>query len=465
MLSDDSGICIFVRDLKKPPQTPGRQAKAPNLADLTVRHYEQLLNAAKVDISNVTIMPISQLFNDHPSLDQRRKLTYLYDKFMVEASVATRVNAFLGSKLLYEARAAFPIDLQAPDLAGEFDVVLRQVFYQSHQASDHQFVRPQVCVGRESQDVAQIAENIIDLLGQLGAVQPGGAPNVSALYLRASGNVATAVELFKDTTASAPVIPPPEVAATAADVVVKNADGTETVVPAPAEEKLTVSVPNLTQHIIDNQHYIVYDGDDDYSEEFEGDAPPQQRQQGGQLQQLQQRPQRGSVVLNPEAPRRRTLLSQPQQQYQQAYNQQQQQNVARAGQSTMKKMVATASSAVAAGGTDVDQLVLRGLKKLLAQQNLAGLMAGGGGQQQQQYNNGGGHQRGVQNGGGVRRTNNQQLQQQHGQQLQQQRGGVMARNQAGGGNVQRRRNNNNNNNSGGQLNGSNGMRQQNRRYI
>lgn len=435
MLADDSAVCIFVRDLKKPPTTPGRNAKAPNLADLTVKHYEQLLTAAKVDISTVTIIPLSQLFNEHTSLDQRRKLTYLYDKFMVEASVATRVNAFLGSKLLYEARAAFPIDLQAADLAGEFDVVVRQVFYQSHQAADHQFVRPQVCVGRESQDTAQVAENIIDLLGQLGSLHPGGAPNISSLHLRASGNVATSVELFRDATTSAPEIPAPAAEEAAAGTVVKNDDGTETIVPAPVAEKLTVSVPNLTQHIIDNQHYIVYDGEDDYAEEFGTDASPTQN-----VRQFEKRGA-GGLGVGGEPPKRRTLTgASPQQQAQ----------VQRAGPSGVKKVIAT----VQAGGTaEVDQLVLRGLKKLLAQQNLAGLMGGEGSQ------NGGGQARRMQNGGGnagyvVRRPMMNQPQ-------QQQRGGIVGRNQMGGGNVQRRRNQNQQMNGS---NGANGMRN-NRRFI
>lgn len=439
MLADDSAVCIFVRDLKKPPTTPGRNAKAPNLADLTVKHYEQLLTAAKIDISTVTIMPLSQLFNEHSSLDQRRKLTYLYDKFMVEAPVATRVNGFLGAKLLYESRAAFPIDLQAADLAGEFDVVLRQVFYQSHQTAENQFVRTQVCVGRESLDVAQVAENIIDLLGQLGPLQPGGAPNISALYLRASGNVATAVELYRDPATSAPEIPAPELPE---PVVVKNADGTETVVP-PAE-KLTVTVPNVNQYIIDNQHYIVYDGEDDYSEEFGVPDTPtknfEKRLRGG-----------------PEAQR---AAGGQQQQQQQRQQQHQQVNVQRAGPSGVKKIVGTVESGNTA---DVDLMVLQGLKKILSQ-NISHLITG------QQNGGGGGGNNGQpqqqrrmhpqQDGGAayvVRRPVNQQ----------QQRGGIVGRNQMGGGNVQRRVRyvNNNGMMNGGNMGGNNNGMRQNRRFI
>lgn len=431
VLANDSPVCLFVRDLKKPPQTPGRQAKSPNLADLTVRHYEQLLAAAKIDTSNVTVIPLSVLFNDYISLDQRRKLTYLYDKFIVEASVATRVNAFLGVKLLYRfSRAAFPIDLRAADLAAEWDTVQRQVFYQSLQAADHEITRPHICVGRESQDTAQVAENIVDLLGQLGALQPGGAPNISSLYLRASGNVATTVQLYRDAATSAPEIPAPEVPA---PVLLTNADGTVTVQPV---EKLTVTVPNLTQHIIDNLHYIVYDVEDDYAEDLGVD--PQQKPV------YQKRGSIGGGVAGV-GPKRRSVLQNPPQQH---HHSSQQQHVTRASASGVRRVAAT----VATGQTSiVDQLVLRGLKELLAQPNIGNLMAGGGGQ-----NYGGNNVRRMQqqqnvgnNGGYVaRRSNNPQ---------QQQRGGIVGRNQMAGGNVQRRRNVN-------QMNGS-GVQRNNRRFI
>lgn len=434
VLTEDSSVCLFVRDLKKPPATVGRQAKSATLADLTVRHYEQLLAAANIDTSAVTVMPLSQLFNEHYSLDQRRKLTYLYDKFIVEAPVATAVNAFLGAKLLYDGRAAFPVDLRAGDLASEWDVVLRQVFYQSQQAAEHLAAKPYICVGRQSHDVAQVAENIIDLLGQLGALHPGGAPNVAALYLRASGNVATAVQLYKDPATSAPVIPPPEVAVATPAL---NEDGTEAEVAAPVE-KLTIKVPNLTQHLIDNHHYIVYDGEDDYTEEFGPDQPPK----------LTPQQQRAGGATAEYSNRRAPLQNQ---QYQQQNTHQQRANGVRQVASTVSGQTSNGSG----GGNNVDELVMRGLKKLLGQQNLgqlvAGIQQGNGGnvrRMQQQQNGGGGHNN---NGGGyvARRSINQQ------QQQQQQ---VMGRNQMTGGYVQRRRNAN-------PMNGNNGVQRNNRRFI
>lgn len=196
VLAEDAPICIFVKDIKRPVATPARNAKPANIVDLTVKHYEQLFTSKKIDLSNITFMTLSQLINDYTSYDQRRKLTFLFDKFLVESTIATRVNAFLGSKLLVDGRVAYPIELGVDDLATEYDIVLRQVVYQATPTLEYQFNKPLIRVGRFSQPVSQVAENIIDLVGQLGTLHPGGSPNIQHIYLRTNGNVATFLQLY-----------------------------------------------------------------------------------------------------------------------------------------------------------------------------------------------------------------------------------------------------------------------------
>lgn len=190
MLGDDSAVCIFVRDQKKP--TGARAGK--NDYDHTIKHYETMFRTKKIEQSNITFMPLSQFFNEYTTFDQRRKLTYLFDKFMCDTPIATRVNAFLGAKLLQDGRAAFPIDLASAELAEEMDGVLRQVYYQYPQEYTNN--KPSIRVGRQSMAADQVVENIIDLVHQLGSLHPGGSQNIQRLHLRANGNVSTVVDLY-----------------------------------------------------------------------------------------------------------------------------------------------------------------------------------------------------------------------------------------------------------------------------
>lgn len=140
-------------------------------------------------------MPISQFFNEYATFDQRRKLTFLFDKFMCDLPIATRVNAFLGFKLLQDGRGAFPVDLTSNELPEEVDGVLRQVYYQ-YPHLEYSSNKPHIRVGRKSMPDEQVVENIIDLVHQLGSLHPGGSHNIAKIHLRANGNASTVVDLY-----------------------------------------------------------------------------------------------------------------------------------------------------------------------------------------------------------------------------------------------------------------------------
>lgn len=72
---------------------------------------------------------VNQLYNEFSSFELRRKLTYLYDKFLVDRAVATHVNGFLGNKIMLKGRSAIPIDIQSENLPDEIETNLRKVFY------------------------------------------------------------------------------------------------------------------------------------------------------------------------------------------------------------------------------------------------------------------------------------------------------------------------------------------------
>lgn len=181
--NEDSEIALFVKDLKR-----GRRLDF----EPTIQHYENLLREKNVTKYRITVIPVNQLYNEYATFELRRKLSYLYDKFLVDSSIAAHVNGFLGSKMLKKGRLAFPVDLSKENLSAEIDKALRKVFYKHV----NQGITQNVQVGRHSMPNDQIAENIIDLLRQFGNVHPGGYKNVHKLYLRPQANVSVVIPLY-----------------------------------------------------------------------------------------------------------------------------------------------------------------------------------------------------------------------------------------------------------------------------
>lgn len=180
--AEDSTVCLFVKDLKR-----GRRLDY----EPTIKHYEQLLKKKNVK-QDITIIPVNQLYNEFCSFEMRRKLTYLYDRFLVDRTIGSHINGFLGPKLLMKCRTAIPINLESDNLADEIDQGMRKVFYR------HNNVGIQKCVqvGRHSMSTENMVDNIIDLIKQLNDIHPGGTHNIHKLYLKPNVNISVAVPIY-----------------------------------------------------------------------------------------------------------------------------------------------------------------------------------------------------------------------------------------------------------------------------
>lgn len=142
--------------------------------DRTITHYETLFRNNGIDHKLITFMPLSQLLNDYASFEERRKLSFMYEQFIVDKDIAVKVNAFLGAKMLHDGRAAFPIDLSDQlTLADKMHKALRMVFCLYSQATDDKESKSIFRIGRHSMANEHIVENVIDLLYQLQEVHPG----------------------------------------------------------------------------------------------------------------------------------------------------------------------------------------------------------------------------------------------------------------------------------------------------
>lgn len=165
--NDDSNVLMFVKDVRI---AGGKLANA----ERTINHYETIFRNNSIDQKLITFMPLSQLLNGYPSYEERRKLSFMYDQFVVDRDIAVKVNAFLGTKMLHDGRAAFPIDFSDQlTLADKVHKALRMVYCMYTQPTTDQESKSVIRVGRHSMSNEHIVENIVDLLYQLQEIHPG----------------------------------------------------------------------------------------------------------------------------------------------------------------------------------------------------------------------------------------------------------------------------------------------------
>lgn len=166
---------MFVKDVR----IAGNKLAKP---ERTISHYETIFRNKGIDQALISFMPLSQLLNDYAGYEERRKLSFMYEQFVVDKDIAVKVNAFLGTKMLHDGRAALPIDLSDQStLADKIQKALRTVYCMYTQPTDDQESKSIVRVGRISMANEHIVENIIDLLHQLQEVHPG---NISYNLMR-----------------------------------------------------------------------------------------------------------------------------------------------------------------------------------------------------------------------------------------------------------------------------------------
>lgn len=183
MVGEDDEIALFVKDLKR-----GRRLDF----EPTIQHYEELLREKGVTKYRITVIPINQLYNEFATFELRRKLSYLYDKFLADSSIAAHVNGFLGTKLMKKGRLAIPVHLSRPNLSSEIDKALRKVFHKHVDAGNTQLIQ----IGKHHMSDEHITENLLDVLQRIGDIHPGGYLNINRLFLRPQTNVSVSILFF-----------------------------------------------------------------------------------------------------------------------------------------------------------------------------------------------------------------------------------------------------------------------------
>lgn len=102
LVNDSTDICFIVADLKR-----GRKVDP----EPTVNHYEDLLSAA--GITNIKILPFTQLKLEYSQFEAKRRLLSLYDVFLVDGKISGHVFHVLG-KTFIKARK-LPISVKVDE--------------------------------------------------------------------------------------------------------------------------------------------------------------------------------------------------------------------------------------------------------------------------------------------------------------------------------------------------------------
>lgn len=158
-----------------------------NATENTIQHYENLLDTKNVSKYKITVILDNQLYeNDAKTL----ALQYMYDKILADENIAARVKRFLGSKKFEKDHIAIPVNLLEENLSGEIDKAMRTVLYRHERNIEY------INVGKHKMSNGQIAENIIDLLGQFCDVPNKGYQNLLKVCLRPQANVSVVYPLY-----------------------------------------------------------------------------------------------------------------------------------------------------------------------------------------------------------------------------------------------------------------------------
>jgi len=169
-LKRDNDICLIVKDLEK----GWKKDHEP-----TIHHYKELLQKKDIDFVN-EILPLRQLRVEYKPFEARGKLSKLYDIVLVDKRVLKYVPRYLGKSFYQSGKFPISFDLEAKDLASEFQRALStSLMSMSNKGSSYQ-----IQVGLSNQTEKEIEENIAAVYSSLLTNFPGTFANVRSLALR-----------------------------------------------------------------------------------------------------------------------------------------------------------------------------------------------------------------------------------------------------------------------------------------
>lgn len=129
------------------------------------------------------VMPYFQFKTEHATtFETRRKLLELYDFFLVDGKISSKVAHLTGKIFMEKRKVPIPIKLDMPDLNYAIERALRKTSMKIHSHSDSFIVQ----VAHTKMDSGWILDNILSAVDELSYHFPGGFSNVRLLSIKTS---------------------------------------------------------------------------------------------------------------------------------------------------------------------------------------------------------------------------------------------------------------------------------------
>jgi ribosome biogenesis protein UTP30 len=173
-----TAICLIVGDLDRNNRE----------YSITVDFYKEKLIEQGVT-QQIEIIPLKQLKLEYKEYESKRNLLALYDVFLADARVIRLLPSLLGKEFYKRKRQPLQVDVTCKDLKKEISRALTtcRCIMAGRGSSG------QVTVGRLSQSVDDVTDNVMVCVQSLATFVPGGSTNIRSLHLKAQDSLAVPI--------------------------------------------------------------------------------------------------------------------------------------------------------------------------------------------------------------------------------------------------------------------------------
>ncbi|CAD6215579.1 GSCOCG00000390001-RA-CDS [Cotesia congregata] len=179
MVGPTDDVALFVGDLEK-----GRRKDY----EKTIEHWQNILQEKGVNRIR-EIIPMAKVKAEYRQFEMKRKLSKLFDFYLVDGKIAGHLTHLLGSTFTRGANPPTPVRLWRDNLKGEFDHALKKTCMEIHGHGGTHCVR----IGTVAMPKNQIAENILAACKVLEKEYPGGFDNIRSMTIKTRRSLAIPV--------------------------------------------------------------------------------------------------------------------------------------------------------------------------------------------------------------------------------------------------------------------------------
>lgn len=168
-------VCLIVANLEK--------TRSKDI-DKTKEHYDELLKG--IGIKNVNVLPLYQLYTEYDTFEMKRHLVEMYDLFLVDAKISSKVLQILGKKFITKRKQPVPIHMERTNLKREFEGCMKKTSMSIHSRGDN-FISQ---IGHDRMQTKFLVENVECFVEEIQEQFPGGPKNIKSINLKSFNSMA-----------------------------------------------------------------------------------------------------------------------------------------------------------------------------------------------------------------------------------------------------------------------------------